>query len=147
MTTSRAENTAKKVPRIVFPLSYGGIGKRVQKRGLNLWHRQDLLAPTPSVRQPLLETSDRNSIARLAFVKGNCLNVLVLPRSIKVRARLGTLLRTLLYCKTHSRPPSQNPSENPSPEPCPEPSQNPSQNAVLPYAPLGVHPIFEGIFW
>ena len=45
------------------------------------------------------------------------------------------------YCKPHSRPPSQNPSENPSPEPCPEPSQNPSQNAVLPYAPLGVHPI------
>ena len=59
---------------------------------------------------------------------------------------LRTLLRTLFYCKTHSRPPSQNPSENPSPEPCPEPSQNPSQNAVLPYAPLGVHPtcIFLG---
>ena len=54
---------------------------------------------------------------------------------------LRTLLRTLFPCKTHSRPPSQNPSENPSPEPCPEPSQNPSQNAVLPYAPLGVHPI------
>ena len=36
------------------------------------------------------------------------------------------LLRTLL--------------RTPFPEPCPEPSQNPSQNAVLPYAPLGVHP-------
>ena len=53
---------------------------------------------------------------------------------------LRTLLRTLFYCKTHRRPPSQNPSENPSPEPFPEPSQSPSQNAVLPYAPLGVHP-------
>ena len=60
-----------------------------------------------------------------------------------------TLLRTLFDCKTHrKRPPSQNPSQNPSenpspepgPEPGPEPSQNPSQNAVLPYAPLGVHP-------
>ena len=44
-----------------------------------------------------------------------------------VKAIAGPLLRTLL--------------RTPSPEPCPEPSQNPSQNAVLPYAPLGVHPI------
>ena len=54
---------------------------------------------------------------------------------------LRTLLRTLFYCKTHSKRPSQNPSENPLPEPFPEPSQNPSWNAVLPYDPLGVHPI------
>ena len=54
---------------------------------------------------------------------------------------LRTLLRTLFNCKTHSRPPSENPSENPCPEPFPETSQNPSQNAVLPYGPLGVHPI------
>ena len=41
------------------PLSYGD-RKKVQKRGLNLWHRswKDLLAPTPSVRQPLFETSE-----------------------------------------------------------------------------------------
>ena len=30
----------------------------MQKRGLKLWHRKDLLAPTPSVRQPLFETSE-----------------------------------------------------------------------------------------
>ena len=36
----------------------GGIGKRVQKRGLNLWHMKDFLGPTPSVRQPLFETSE-----------------------------------------------------------------------------------------
>ena len=57
------------------------------------------------------------------------------PISLCLCAFLG--LETLFYCKTHSRPPSQ---RTPSPEPCPEPSQNLSQNAVLPYAPLGVHP-------
>ena len=58
---------------------------------------------------------------------------------------LRTLLRTLFYCKTHSRPPSQNSSENPFPRTLsPEPSQNPSQNAVLPYDPLGVHPVKVG---
>ena len=31
----------------------------MQKRGLNLWHRKDLLAPTPSVRQPVFETSEK----------------------------------------------------------------------------------------
>ena len=36
----------------------GGIGKRVQKRGLNLWHDKDFFATTPSVRQPLFEPSD-----------------------------------------------------------------------------------------
>ena len=40
------------------PPSHRGDRKRVRKRGLNLWHRKDLLAPTPSVRQPLFETSD-----------------------------------------------------------------------------------------
>ena len=34
----------------------------VQKRGLNLCFLKDFLAPTPSVRQPLFETSD-NSLA------------------------------------------------------------------------------------
>ena len=55
---------------------------------------------------------------------------------------LRTLLRTLFYCKTHRRPPSQNPSENPFPRTLSTRTlpQNPSQNAVLPYAPLGVHP-------
>ena len=49
----------KKFSRYLSPLSYGGgIGKRVQKRGLNLWPLKGFLAPTPSVRQPLFETSD-----------------------------------------------------------------------------------------
>ena len=30
----------------------------MQKRGLNLWHWKDFLAPALSVRQPLFETSD-----------------------------------------------------------------------------------------
>ena len=45
-------------PDLCSPSPKGGIGKRAQKRGLNLWHRKDLLAPTPSARQPLFETSD-----------------------------------------------------------------------------------------
>ena len=48
----------KMTPRIVFSYSEGGIGKRGQKKGLNLWCGRDFLAPTPSVRQPLFETSD-----------------------------------------------------------------------------------------
>ena len=47
--------------RNVSPFSQGGMGKRVQKRGLNLWHEKDFLAPTPFVRQPLFETSDAGS--------------------------------------------------------------------------------------
>ena len=55
-----------------------------------------------------------------------------------------TLLRTLFYCKTHSNPLLRTllrtlPQKRF--QTCPAPSQNPSQNAVLPYAPLGVHPI------
>ena len=42
----------KKQPKCV-PFLIRGLGK-----GWNLWHRKDLLAPTPSVRQPLFETSD-----------------------------------------------------------------------------------------
>ena len=48
----------KKGPQNCVPLLIGGDMKRVQKRGLNLWHRKDFLAPTPSIRQPLFETSD-----------------------------------------------------------------------------------------
>ena len=33
----------------------------MQQIGLTLWHRKDFLAQTPSVRQPLLETSDTNT--------------------------------------------------------------------------------------
>ena len=44
-----------KFPQELCPLSPKGcVGKRVQKRGLNPWHKKDLLAPTSLVRQPLL---------------------------------------------------------------------------------------------
>ena len=36
----------------------GSIGKGCRKKGLNLWYGRDFLAPTPSVRQPLFETSE-----------------------------------------------------------------------------------------
>ena len=58
LATNNAQNTAKNVPpRIVFSYSSGGIGKRGQKKGLNLWCWRAFLAPTASVRQPLFETS------------------------------------------------------------------------------------------
>ena len=52
------KKSPKKFSRNVSPSPKGGIGKRVQKRGLNLWHMTDFLVPTPSVRQPLFETSE-----------------------------------------------------------------------------------------
>ena len=57
------KQTPKKSPKSsseMCPLLLRGIGKRVQKRGLNLWHMKDFLVPTPSVRQPLFETSDES---------------------------------------------------------------------------------------
>ena len=39
-------------PELCSPSSKDGMGKRAQKRGLNPRHRKDLLAPTPSARQP-----------------------------------------------------------------------------------------------
>ena len=54
-----------KEPRNVLqkcvPLLLMGHRKRVQKRGLNLWHTRDFLAPTLSVRQPLFETSEKRA--------------------------------------------------------------------------------------
>ena len=41
-----------------------GHRKRGQKKGLNLWYGRDFLAPTPSVRKPLFETSDVSGKAR-----------------------------------------------------------------------------------
>ena len=35
----------------------------MQKRDLNLWHRKDFFAPTPFVRQPLFEISDKHFIS------------------------------------------------------------------------------------
>ena len=61
----------KKGPQKLCPPSHRGIGTRVQKGGLNLWHGKDFLAPTPSVRQPPFETSDfffcfRQGVARVS---------------------------------------------------------------------------------
>ena len=58
LATNRPPKRAQKNIQKCVPLLLRGIGKREQKRGLNLWHMKDFLAPTPSVRQPLFETSD-----------------------------------------------------------------------------------------
>ena len=58
LATNKPPKEPKKFSRNVSPYSEGGIGKRVQKRGLNLWSLKGFLAPTPSVRQPLFETSE-----------------------------------------------------------------------------------------
>ena len=55
----------KKFSRNVFLFSLGGTGKRVQKRGVNFWQRMDVLAPTPSVRQPCFETSDNSILTQM----------------------------------------------------------------------------------
>ena len=47
------------------PSPKGGIGQRVQERGLNLRHGKDFFVPTRSVRQPLFETSDLRHIHHL----------------------------------------------------------------------------------
>ena len=57
----RSKTQKKTVPRNCVPLlPGGGIGTRVQKRGLvnDLWHVRVYWCPIPSVRQPLFETSE-----------------------------------------------------------------------------------------
>ena len=51
-----ATNKPPKRAQKVLQKCEGGKGKRVQKRGLNLWPLKGFFAPTPSVRQPLFET-------------------------------------------------------------------------------------------
>ena len=60
----------KLIPRVAFPFSEHGHRKRRQKRGLNLWHGKDFLAPTPSARQPLFETSEFPRKNPLSFQGG-----------------------------------------------------------------------------
>ena len=55
-------------PELCSPTRKGGIGKKVQRKGLNLWHGRDFLVPTPSVRQHICETSDF-CVKRVPFVK------------------------------------------------------------------------------
>ena len=50
--TNWGQNTANIDSQNCVPLLLSGIAER----GLNLWHRKDLLAPAPSARQPLFET-------------------------------------------------------------------------------------------
>ena len=51
-----SKKSPKSSPEMCVPILLRGIGKRVQKRGLNLWSLKGFFAPTPSVRQPLFET-------------------------------------------------------------------------------------------
>ena len=53
-----AQKTAKDVPQNYVLLLTRRHRKRGQKRGLNLWCERAFLAPTPSVRQPLFQTSE-----------------------------------------------------------------------------------------
>ena len=54
-------------PRIVLAYSHGCIGKRVQKKGPNPRYGRDFLLPTPSLRQPLFETSDSGDLRTVLF--------------------------------------------------------------------------------
>ena len=73
----------------------------MQKRGLNLWHRKDVLAPTPSVRQLLVETSDKSDFRGFGGAKVTPKWSFVDPqRDSKVTLFLGgnkeSLVRSLL---------------------------------------------------
>ena len=41
MAANKTQRELRTFFRNVFSFSYGGIGKRAQKRGLNLWHVKD----------------------------------------------------------------------------------------------------------
>ena len=64
LATNGAQNTAKSVPQNCVLLLIRGRGakeKRGQQKGLNLWRGSDFLAPTPSLHQPLFETSRKRA--------------------------------------------------------------------------------------
>ena len=63
---------AKNILQKCVPLLLRGHRKKVQKRGLNIWLFKDFLAPTPSVRQPLFETSDSNGSMFMCHEKVMC---------------------------------------------------------------------------
>ena len=58
LATSKPPERAPKNLQKCVPLLPRGDREKVQKRGLNLWPFKAFLAPTPSVRQPLFETSE-----------------------------------------------------------------------------------------
>ena len=58
MATNSAQNTAKNVPQNCALLLIRGHRRKRAEKGPNLWYGRDFLVPTPSVRQPLFETSD-----------------------------------------------------------------------------------------
>ena len=76
LATNKPKKGAPKVLQKYVSLLVRGHRKRVQKRGLNLLHMKDFLAPTPSVRQPLFETSERVGLldneARKRSANSNC---------------------------------------------------------------------------
>ena len=89
----------KKFPRIELcpPSPKGGKEKRMQRRCLNLWHRKDFLAPTPSVRQPLFETSEHRgqNVTRDAGPQiGACL---ILKFHTKISQHTSACMATLTF--------------------------------------------------
>ena len=58
LATNNAQNTAKTVSQNSVLLLIRGHRKKRQEKGLNLWCGRDFLVPTPSVCQPLFETSE-----------------------------------------------------------------------------------------
>ena len=98
----------------------------MQKRCLNLLHRKDFLAPTPSVHQPIFETSDIGAPERLRprFSRADLGRMFLLVRRIlgKLSANFsanfdGTLLSadfSVLFFQNFSPPPP--PQKNSRPE-------------------------------
>ena len=69
LATNKPPKRAQKVLQKSVPiLLRGHRKKRVQKRGQNFWPLKGFFAPTPSVRQPLFETSETWSEIKLSGV-------------------------------------------------------------------------------
>ena len=58
LATNKPPKRAQKVLQKCVPIFLRGHRKKGTERGLNLWSLKGFFAPTPSVRQPLFETSD-----------------------------------------------------------------------------------------
>ena len=69
MATNKPPKRTQKVLQKCVPLLLRGHRKRAQERGLNFGHMKDFLAPTPSVRQPLFETSELIEFGKRVFWK------------------------------------------------------------------------------
>ena len=58
MATNKTPKIAQKFSSNVSPLLLRGHRKKSTEKRPHLWRRNDFFATTPSVRQPLFETSD-----------------------------------------------------------------------------------------